>query len=111
VSVSDGNGKWRRTRVTAPPRIVSNWNPTARLRWESAPQYRIGVGFALLKGDRSELALQKLVELGVDDCVPLICDNGVRNTLSESSAKRFERVAREAAMQSRRVFLRQFRLP
>ena len=67
------------------------------------------VGFAPVKGDRNEWALQKLAELGVDRIVALRCDRGVvrwdSSQRAASQLSRLRRVARQAVMQSRGVWL------
>jgi 16S rRNA (uracil1498-N3)-methyltransferase len=68
----------------------------------------ITVAFAVVKGDRPEWAVQKLTELGVDRIVPLLAARSVvRWPPGESSGQlaRLRRVAREAAVQSRRAWL------
>jgi 16S rRNA (uracil1498-N3)-methyltransferase len=66
------------------------------------------VGFALVKGDRPELVVQKLTELGIDRIVPFVADRSVVRWDTERSRRHVERlrkVARGAAMQSRRCRL------
>ena len=66
------------------------------------------MAFAPTKGDRPEWAVQKLTELGVDTIVPLVAARSVVRWSGEravSAVERLRRVAREAAMQSRRARL------
>jgi 16S rRNA (uracil1498-N3)-methyltransferase len=66
------------------------------------------VAFSWAKGDRTEWAVAKLVELGVDRLTPLVADRTVARPDPAGAAKRDERlrrIVREAAMQSRRPFL------
>ncbi len=66
------------------------------------------VAFSWAKGDRTEWAVAKLVELGVDRLTPLVADRTVARPDPAGVAKRDERlrrIVREAAMQSRRPFL------
>jgi 16S rRNA (uracil1498-N3)-methyltransferase len=68
----------------------------------------ITVAFALLKGERPELVVQKLTELGVDRIVPMVTARCVVRWDGERSQRhrdRLRRVAREAAMQCRRSWL------
>jgi 16S rRNA (uracil1498-N3)-methyltransferase len=68
----------------------------------------VTVAFALTKGDRPEWVVQKLTEIGVDVIRPFVAAHSVvRWDADKASAHhaRFERVAREAAMQSRRAWL------
>jgi 16S rRNA (uracil1498-N3)-methyltransferase len=66
------------------------------------------IAFAVTKGERPELTVQKLTELGIDRIVPLRTARGVARWEGERAARRvarLRRVAREAAMQSERAFL------
>ena len=68
----------------------------------------VAVGFALIKGGRPEMVVQKLTELGVDRILPLSADRSVvqwDEAKASTQVERFRRVAREAAMQSRRAWL------
>ncbi len=72
------------------------------------PSPELTVGFAVMKGDRPEWVVQKLTELGVDRIVPLRTERSVVRWDGERGAaavERLRRVAREAAMQSRRCWL------
>lgn len=65
------------------------------------------VGFALAKGDRPELVVQKLTELGVDRIVPLMSARTVVRWDSAKAAKQQQRLARiavQACAQSRRLW-------
>jgi 16S rRNA (uracil1498-N3)-methyltransferase len=64
----------------------------------------VTVGISVAKGDRTEWAVAKLVEIGVDRIVPLVCERTVVRP-GPGRPERLRRVAREAAMQSRRLFL------
>ena len=75
---------------------------------EVRPEPAIGVGFGLVKGDRAEWIVQKLTELGVDRIIPLACERSVVRWEGErgrAQVARLARIAREACMQSRRVWL------
>ena len=66
------------------------------------------MAFAPTKGDRPEWAVQKLTELGVDRIVPFVAARSVVRWTGDravSAVERLRRVAREAAMQSRRARL------
>jgi 16S rRNA (uracil1498-N3)-methyltransferase len=68
----------------------------------------ITIGFSLLKGDRNELVVQKLTEIGAQRIAPITTDRTIVRwdaARATSNHERFVRIAREAAMQSRRVFL------
>ena len=75
---------------------------------EPAADPPVTVAFAPPKGDRPEWAVQKLTELGVDRIVPLVAARSVVRWTGDRAAapvERLRRVAREAAMQSRRAWL------
>lgn len=101
-TVADGRGQWRRCRFGATVEIAGDVVIDA----EGAP--RLTVAFALVKGDRPELVVQKLTELGMDRIVVFAAERSVVRWDREKAAKqveRLQRVAREAAMQSRRSWL------
>lgn len=107
VGASDGAGRWRPCRVAGA-------GPTVRLEadgeavHEPQPLPPVTVGFSLVKGDRPELVVQKLTELGVDRILPLAAARSVVRWEPERAARgvaRLRQVAREAAMQSRRTRL------
>ncbi|MGI8697659.1 MAG: 16S rRNA (uracil(1498)-N(3))-methyltransferase [Mycobacteriales bacterium] len=63
---------------------------------------------ALAKGDRGELAVEAMTEVGVDEIVPWAATRSVVQWRGERGAKGLERwrsTAREAAKQSRRAWL------
>ncbi|MEM9563188.1 MAG: RsmE family RNA methyltransferase [Actinomycetota bacterium] len=98
ITVADGVGRWR-SALLGP-----DVEPDGPVRSVSSRPNDLVVGFAPVKGDRSELIVQKLTELGVEVIVPLVTERSVVRWDGERGAKhqlRLARVAREAAMQSR----------
>jgi 16S rRNA (uracil1498-N3)-methyltransferase len=101
VSASDGRGGWR----------LCQWrdgrlHPTGDVQHVAAPTPRLGVAFVPVKGDRPEWAVQKLTEIGIDDIIVLAPTR--RAVVRWGDAKHLRKlqvVTREAAMQSRRVWL------
>lgn len=70
------------------------------------PEPRLVVVQALPKGDRGELAVEMLTELGVDEIVPWAASRSIAQWRGARGAKaldKWRRTAREAAKQSRRV--------
>ena len=59
MTVGDGAGRWR------PCRWGPTVEPTGEIVEVPAPSPRLGVAFALIKGGRPELVVQKLVDLGL----------------------------------------------
>lgn len=102
LTVSDGQGRWR------PCTYGAEIQPAGDVVSVAAEQPAITVAFALTKGERPELAVQKLTELGVDRIVPFTAGRSVVRWDAARAARhveRLRRVAREAAMQCRRVRL------
>lgn len=125
IVASDGRGAWRPCRAIVAAAAASGGRrsrvaarlllePDGEVVSDPAPAPVITIGLSLAKGDRTEWAVAKCVELGVDIIVPLVSDRTVvRPTGGDASgdagggakASRLERIAREAAMQSRRTWL------
>ena len=106
VSASDGRGAWRPCTWTGAG--DGGLAPAGEVERVAAPAPAITVAFAPVKGDRPEWVVQKLTEVGVDRIVVLAAARSVVRWEGERAAKQVERlarVAREAAMQSRRVWL------
>jgi 16S rRNA (uracil1498-N3)-methyltransferase len=102
ITAADGAGRWRpvsfgdQLEVEGEIEAVDRAMPLAT------------VGFAPVKGDRSELVVQKLTELGTDVIVPIVAERSVVRWDDARSVKnlaRHRRIAREAAMQSRNLWL------
>ena len=73
-----------------------------------APTTRIAVVQGLPKGDRGELAVEMLTEAGVDEIVPWQASRSItrwRDARGEKALARWRSTAREAAKQSRRIWL------
>lgn len=104
LTVSDGEGRWRAGRLGPGGTI----EPEGEVVVVEAPTPLLGVGIALTKGSRPELAVQKLTELGVDRIVPFVAARSIvrwEGERARTHLRRLRRVAREAAMQCRRVRL------
>lgn len=102
VTISDGVGAWRVTIARAGALL-----PDGEVHHEPAPTACV-IGAAIPKGDRAEWMVQKLTEVGASEIVMLHCDRSVVRWEGDRGAKqlaRVQRVAREAASQSRRVWL------
>ncbi len=102
MTIGDGRGGWQAFHWGLKP------HPAGDRRHVDAPTPRIGVAFALIKGGRPELVVQKLTELGVDDIRPFVAARSVVRWDADKaarSAERLARVAREAVMQCRRAWI------
>lgn len=75
---------------------------------DARPSPAVTVGFALVKGERPELVVQKLTELGVDRVAPFVADRSVVRwdaAKADRHGARLAQIARQAAMQCRRTWL------
>lgn len=108
VTVSDGRGQWRACTVSGNTLI-----PIGDVVAEPAPT-PLTIVAAIPKGDRAEWMVQKLTELGVSEIVFMHCERSVVRWKGDRGVQqwtRLARVAREASMQSRRVWLPELRGP
>jgi 16S rRNA (uracil1498-N3)-methyltransferase len=104
VTAADGAGRWRSYVVTAGDRLEAT-GPEQR---EPELHPRLAVAFALTKGDKPELVVQKLTELGVDRILPVLAERSIARpepARAEAQVQRWRRVAREAGRQCRRAGL------
>ncbi|MGH9128229.1 MAG: RsmE family RNA methyltransferase [Acidimicrobiales bacterium] len=109
VTAADGAGRWRRCVWRgAGAQLEARLEADGPVVVEERPGPAITVGFALTKGDRPERVVRGLTEVGVDRIVPLVAARSVvrwEAGRAEGHLERLRRVAREAAMQSRRLWL------
>ena len=104
VSVSDGQGRWRSCRFVSADVL----EPDTEIETVDRAVPEITIGFALPKGDRPEWIVQKLTEIGVDHVIVLHAERSVvrwEPDRAERNIAKLVTVAREASMQSRRVWL------
>ena len=104
VSATDGQGGWRPTRYQPGPVLV----PDGDIERVPRTQPTLTVGFAPVKGDRPEWAVQKLTEIGIDRIVLLSAERSVVRWDRDRAVHHLDRlraVARQALMQSRQVWL------
>jgi len=104
VTVSDGMGASRCCELAVEGQLA----PVTDISREARPIPLLTVAFALVKGERPEWVVQKLTEVGVDVIVPFMADRSVVRWdagKADHHGARLRRVAREAAMQSRRTWL------
>lgn len=100
ITISDGAGSWRPALFGSAPRVEG------AIRIEPVPEHPSTVGFTPVKGERPEWVVQKLTELGVDVILPLQTMRSVvrwDGTRAAKQVAKWETIAREASMQSRRV--------
>ena len=111
VLVGDGRGNLAECTVTAVVADGLDLHVTSR-RTVARPDPRLVVVQALPKGERAELAVETMTELGVDAIVPWAAARSVAQWHGPRGAKALEkwrRTAREAAKQSRRAWVPEVR--
>lgn len=107
VSATDGRGGWRMCRFTSSAGRGTLIADGETEQWDR-PLPQLCVGFAPVKGDRPEWAVQKLTELGVDRIVLIRTERSVvrwEGDRVRSHLRRLDEVARQAVMQSRSLWL------
>jgi 16S rRNA (uracil1498-N3)-methyltransferase len=100
--LGDGAGRWR------PGRWGDPLEATGEIESSPRPEPALTVGFALVKGGKPELVVQKLTELGVDRIVPFRASRSVVRwdaPKADRAVERLRSVARAAAQQSHRPWL------
>jgi len=105
ITVGDGAGRWRWCRLGGSGGPLS---PLSGVFTDPRPEPTLTVALALTKGHRPELAVQKLTEIGIDRIALFSARRSVARWNPERAIHhldRLRRVAREAASQSRRVWL------
>jgi len=108
VTVSDGRGRWRRA-IWRGDGVVADGDVH-----DAAPVHLLTIAAAVPKGDRLEWMVQKLTEVGVGEICLVDCARSVVRWNADRAAAqrgRLERIVRDAAMQSRRVWLPAVRGP
>ncbi|MBV9206279.1 MAG: 16S rRNA (uracil(1498)-N(3))-methyltransferase [Actinobacteria bacterium] len=107
ADVADGAGLVAECVVTGP--AAGGLELTVRARREvPRPDPAVTVVQAIPKGDRGELAVEEMTEVGVDRIVPWTAARCVpvwRGARGERSLAKWRLTAREAAKQSRRAWL------
>ena len=104
VGATDGHGGYSRCLYSGSGRLGVDGPPVR----QQARRPLLTVGFAPVKGDRPEWAVQKLTELGVDRIVlfhSARCVVRWDHSNAERHVERLRRVARSAVMQSRQCWL------
>ncbi len=108
VTAADGAGRWREYRVAEATRGSLTLDAVGGMQIEPTLTPSLAVAFSLTKGEKPETVVARLTELGVDRIIPVAAARSVvrwDESKAEAASARFERVAREAAMQSRRARL------
>jgi 16S rRNA (uracil1498-N3)-methyltransferase len=106
VLLADGRGATAEAVVTAAGKHALTLTIRSR-GYEPPPDPRLVVVQGIAKGDRGELAVQAMTEVGVDEIVPWAATRSVSRWRAERGDKARDRwvaTAREAAKQSRRAW-------
>jgi 16S rRNA (uracil1498-N3)-methyltransferase len=107
VLLVDGRGSSATCAVTSTSKAALSAEVEA-IRVEPSPSPSVTVVQAIPKGDRGELAVEVLTEIGVDRIVPWAAARSVGAWRGERAARslaRWRSTAREAGKQSRRAWL------
>ncbi|MGI9645104.1 MAG: RsmE family RNA methyltransferase [Ilumatobacteraceae bacterium] len=103
VTLTDGAGRWRTAVVAGRGSVEA----TSQVHTEPDPDPPITIAAAMPKGDRLDVLVQKVTELGADRVVLLHADRSIVRwdpERAERQAARLGRIADEACRQSRRVW-------
>ncbi|MBS4022029.1 MAG: 16S rRNA (uracil(1498)-N(3))-methyltransferase [Dethiobacter sp.] len=113
LELCDEVGNCRRAEIIS----ISKEGVTCRLLETlpgNEPLVKVTLAFALLKGEKTELVLQKATELGVSCFVPFSSERSVTR-LTEKKAQeralRWQKIVRQAAGQCRRALIPQVKEP
>ncbi|HEY6491636.1 MAG TPA: 16S rRNA (uracil(1498)-N(3))-methyltransferase [Trebonia sp.] len=107
ADVSDGAGTLAEGVVTSVGKDSVTLDVRA-VRTVPPPHPRLAVAQALPKGDRGELAVELMTEVGADAIIPWAAERSITKWQAERGAKalaKWRATAREAAKQSRRAWL------
>lgn len=111
ISVSDGRGSWSLATLQDNGEL----DLTGETQFVAAPTQLLTIAFAPTKGDKPDDVVRKLTEIGIDRIIPIAdTKRGVVRWDESKASKhidRLRRIAREASMQSRRVWLPEVMLP
>lgn len=102
LTVGDGAGRFRAARFGATLEVDGPVNRAP------VPHPPVSIGFALTKGDKPELVVQKLTEIGVDEIVPFVAERSITRWDDDKAARQVRRwrvIAREACAQAHRPHL------
>ena len=107
ILLADGRGATATAEVTAVARGSVTLLVTKRAFQEPKP-HKLTVVQGIPKGDRGELAVQAMTEVGVDEIVPWAAGRSIvqwRGDRGHKARAKWAATAREAAKQARRAYL------
>lgn len=101
--VEDSSGKEYYCEIISINSKIVEMKPLSVFERKHSKNFKMTLYFPLLKGDRTELILQKATEIGVDKFIPVITKNTVIQLDKQNNKlKRWQTILKEAAMQSGR---------
>lgn len=103
IIVGDGRGRWRTARMHGDTPEPTG-EPTEAIRSDPV----LTIAFGLSKGHKPDWTVQKLTEIGIDRIVAFTAARSIvrwDDDRRDAARIRFERIAREAARQSRRAHI------
>jgi 16S rRNA (uracil1498-N3)-methyltransferase len=102
LTLLDGQGREYTVRITAIEKAEID-TEIVEQRTRDLPAVRVTLGQGLPKSDKMDFIVQKATELGVSSLVPLITERTIVKVKDEEKRIiRWQKIAREAAMQSGR---------
>ena len=114
VTAANGAGTWRAYVVHDVTDRSLELRADSPTRTEARAQPDLSVAFALTKGSKPDVVVRQLTEVGVDRILPVVAARSVARpvgTRTDAFTVRMRKVAREAAMQSRRAWLPEVAAP
>ena len=109
IFIFDGNGKEYKAKIVKIDRRNIEFKIEKVEREEIISESKISLAFSLIKSNKVDFLLQKSVELGADEFIPFISQNTVVKSPSKSKYIHWQKVIKESAAQSHRLFLPQLR--
>lgn len=104
IYVFDGCGKEYSCQISEISKKSILLTKVKLLRKSSPPAQKVTLAFPLEKENRVDFILQKAAELGVWKFIPFICRRSIQIKPSANKLERWQRIAVEAARQSRRLW-------
>lgn len=104
IDVSDGVGVRARAIVSAVGKDFVTVDVLA-ISQEDSPQVSFSCAQALAKGDRADLAIEILTEVGISDIIPWTAAHSIAKWDENKSRAKWQRTAKEASKQSRRSYI------
>jgi len=102
LTLLDGQGREYIVRIAAMERSEID-TEIVEQRTRELPTVRVALGQGLPKSDKMDFIVQKATELGVSSLVPLMTERTIMKVKDEEKrVTRWQKIAREAAMQSGR---------